>query len=610
MSISEDLTELLKKINSSSISEGLIEALNFSVKINNNELKNFCSKEMQGWEPKEGDNLPLDQKAYRMVDTYLVLSKPIHSAFFSTGGSVESFFNYLETTKNISKISMTIIDSVSEIEETIKKATATKYILSSYDISYFLPGESGKVFAYTRIQSYGKVLTGIKNELIKKVLSLQENLKKVEPEKGIHKLNTNIEVIKKVSEGAYGEVWQGRDKRLNRDVAIKALHLSAPSLSNLEEHASALARVKHPNVITVYSIEKIYMPNLKSEVEAIIMEYIEGQTLTDKLGFSLSSSEAKNIGNAILDGLQAIHKVNIAHNDLHSGNIIISNDSSEIKIIDLLYSSEHTFQALSTASIESRLNRDIKDTKYLLAEILENTTDGIEYDDSFKFRKEVKDLQLIQEIKTSFNKIFDIPGIILKPISNTVLANPEILKEITKLISSLNTEVLNLGTYLPKCLEIANETNNEELETFAFNELNGWEKQDLDEFRKEYENYRSISAYFSLTAELNTMAFYGLNETMQILQNDENFHKFNFLITESVTALEGRLRSIPPGSKETLAVIKLPLKYFGVDTGKFSPERIVPIYFPSGSYNHIYSLIRSELVKRLTGLYKKLKTKN
>lgn len=593
-------------VNNTKVSEALVLSLNFAKKVKNDELKTFCKNELQGWNPNELNEKNEEEKYYRSIDTYLVFNKPIHTIFFSGGASVESFFSFLETDKNVVKIKMTIPDSISELEETINKSTSSKYIFSTYDSSYFLSDEKGvKVFVYSRIQSYSSVLSSIKNELIKKLLIIQENFDEIIVSQSLPTFNNNIEVLNKVSEGAYGEVWKGKDNRLNRYVAIKILHLSAPSLSSLREHALALARVKHPNVITVYTVEKVFIKDV--EVEAIIMEYVEGRTLTDKLNYQLTLEESKLIGNSIIDGLQAIHNVNIAHNDLHSNNVILSKDNSEIKIIDLLYSSDKTFNLLSTASIESKLNRDINEIKYLLFEILKKTIDMFE--DSYDFRTKVEHIQNIKKIKEIFNELFNNSNQKNEIINKLDIVKPEITKNITKLLSDLNTESINIAMYLPYCLEIATELDEEELENFCISELNGWDQNDFEVFKKNNENYRRITGYFSLTSELNKMSFFGLDETIRFLENDKNFNKYKFIIIEPVTVIESKLRKFGYGNQNNLATIGMPLKNFVSDTGKLDPEELIQIYFSAEQYFHLYSLIRTELVKRLTILYKKIKSK-
>ena len=119
-----------------------------------------------------------------------------------------------------------------------------------------------------------------------------------------------------LGQGAMGKVFRATDTRLLRSVALKVL---APDQEHLQE-ARALARIRHPNVATIYDVAGGRWPYLA-------MELIEGSTLTEQ-------KEPKPIEwmLQILDALAALHEQGIVHRDLKPDNILIENN--KVKLVD------------------------------------------------------------------------------------------------------------------------------------------------------------------------------------------------------------------------------------------------------------------------------------
>lgn len=119
-----------------------------------------------------------------------------------------------------------------------------------------------------------------------------------------------------IGQGAMGKVFQATDTRLLRSVALKVL---SPDQEHLQE-ARALARIKHPNVATIYDVAAGRWPYLA-------MELIEGPTLT-----AHHAPEPVEWTLQILDALTAIHGQGIVHRDLKPDNVLIQN--GQIKLVD------------------------------------------------------------------------------------------------------------------------------------------------------------------------------------------------------------------------------------------------------------------------------------
>ncbi len=89
------------------------------------------------------------------------------------------------------------------------------------------------------------------------------------------------EVIGLIGQGGMGEVWQARDTKLDRDVALKVLPEAFTSdpdrLARFEREAKVLASLNHPNIGSIYGLEEA------EGVRALVLELVEGPTLADRI---------------------------------------------------------------------------------------------------------------------------------------------------------------------------------------------------------------------------------------------------------------------------------------------------------------------------------------
>jgi serine/threonine protein kinase/dipeptidyl aminopeptidase/acylaminoacyl peptidase len=138
--------------------------------------------------------------------------------------------------------------------------------------------------------------------------------------------------ISALGHGGMGEVYLVEDERLRRRVALKVLpHSVAEDPSRrerFEREAQAAARLTHPNIVTLYSIEEI------EGVLLLTMEYVEGQPLTQILRpGGLPLERILELAVPLADGLAAAHQRGIVHRDLKPGNILVGNDG-RVKVLD------------------------------------------------------------------------------------------------------------------------------------------------------------------------------------------------------------------------------------------------------------------------------------
>src|SRR6202163_2741137 len=124
------------------------------------------------------------------------------------------------------------------------------------------------------------------------------------------------EILAPIVEGGMGEVYKGRDTRLDRTVAIKG---SKEAFSErFEREARAVAALNHPNICTLHDVGPNYL----------VMEYIEGTPLKGPLPVD----QALRYAAQICDALDAAHKKNITHRDLKPANILVT--KAGIKLLD------------------------------------------------------------------------------------------------------------------------------------------------------------------------------------------------------------------------------------------------------------------------------------
>ena len=146
------------------------------------------------------------------------------------------------------------------------------------------------------------------------------------------KLDARYEILSLLGTGGMGEVYQARDLRLGREVAIKVLpqHLAGDpeALGRFEWEAKILAALSHPNLRALYDLGQ------DEGVNFAIMELLEGETLRRRMDAGdIALEEALKVAGLLADGLAAAHAKGIIHRDLKPENIFFTTDG-QVKILD------------------------------------------------------------------------------------------------------------------------------------------------------------------------------------------------------------------------------------------------------------------------------------
>jgi serine/threonine protein kinase/Tol biopolymer transport system component len=137
------------------------------------------------------------------------------------------------------------------------------------------------------------------------------------------------EILNAVGAGGMGEVYRGRDTRIDRTVAIKVLpnHLAAnPDLrQRLDREARAISSLNHPNICALYDVGH------QNGTDYLIMEYLEGEPLSTVLEKGpLPTPELLQIAIQLADALDKAHRQGLVHRDLKPGNIILTRNGAKL----------------------------------------------------------------------------------------------------------------------------------------------------------------------------------------------------------------------------------------------------------------------------------------
>src|SRR5215471_5556913 len=137
------------------------------------------------------------------------------------------------------------------------------------------------------------------------------------------------EILAPIGAGGMGEVYRGRDTRLDRQVAIKILPEQLAQRTELRERfereARAVAALNHPNVCTLFDVGE------QDGTHYLVMEHIDGETLEARLKRGpLSFDEALRCAGEIADALDKAHRQGVVHRDLKPGNIMLAKSGSKL----------------------------------------------------------------------------------------------------------------------------------------------------------------------------------------------------------------------------------------------------------------------------------------
>ena len=151
------------------------------------------------------------------------------------------------------------------------------------------------------------------------------------------------EIVAPIGVGGMGEVYQARDTRLDRQVAIKILPAEFANNGQLkirfEREAKTISQLSHPNICTLFDVGENYL----------VMELLDGETLAERLSHgSLPFAEVLKFGIQIAEALGRAHRAGIVHRDLKPGNIMLTKSGAKLLDFGLAKSDAHVIDVSGT----------------------------------------------------------------------------------------------------------------------------------------------------------------------------------------------------------------------------------------------------------------------
>jgi serine/threonine protein kinase/Flp pilus assembly protein TadD len=143
---------------------------------------------------------------------------------------------------------------------------------------------------------------------------------------------SHYKLIEPIGEGGMGVVWRAKDQTLGREVALKVLDAEVASnperLAMFEHEARAIAALNHPNIVTIYEI------NRAEDLHFIAMELVQGGSLEKLIQpGGLPLKKLLDVAIAVTEAVGAAHKQGITHRDLKPSNIMMS-ETVRVKVVD------------------------------------------------------------------------------------------------------------------------------------------------------------------------------------------------------------------------------------------------------------------------------------
>ena len=201
-----------------------------------------------------------------------------------------------------------------------------------------------KVDAEEKARDFGELVEAIPEPLHTNATKAFDPLVGEPRHEGVQFFDTGVrptlgryELVGEIGKGAIGVVYKGKDPKLHRTVAVKALRLSEFDDDRVKEvkdrffrEAESAGSLTHPYIVTVYDCGE------EKDLAYIAMEYVEGENLGQYVttGHLLSIRDTLDIVARVADALEYAHRKNIVHRDIKPANIMRIKGGNEVKVTD------------------------------------------------------------------------------------------------------------------------------------------------------------------------------------------------------------------------------------------------------------------------------------
>ena len=139
-------------------------------------------------------------------------------------------------------------------------------------------------------------------------------------------------LLEELGRGGFATVYRAWDPQLRREIALKVMlpsRLQASNGDSMLREGQLIARVRHPNVVTVYSVQR------EGEAIGLAMEFVRGRTLAALVAQNgpMDAADAAAIGSHVCEALDAVHALGLVHRDVKASNVM-REDSGRIVLMD------------------------------------------------------------------------------------------------------------------------------------------------------------------------------------------------------------------------------------------------------------------------------------
>ncbi len=146
------------------------------------------------------------------------------------------------------------------------------------------------------------------------------------------------EIVRLIGSGGMGQVYEARDPRLHRGIALKVMHVGKDdgekSNARLLREARLAAALQHPNVVVIHDVGEIRQPEALAGTTFVAMELIEGRSLREYVGDpAVPIKERLRILRYVASALGAAHARGMVHRDVKPENVMIRDDGV-VKVLD------------------------------------------------------------------------------------------------------------------------------------------------------------------------------------------------------------------------------------------------------------------------------------
>ncbi len=137
------------------------------------------------------------------------------------------------------------------------------------------------------------------------------------------------ELAAPIGAGGMGEVWRGRDTRLDRSVAVKILPAGFAEdeerRQRFEREAKTISSLNHPHICTLFDVGR------EDGSHFLVMELLDGESLADRLQRGpLPLDQVVKLGAQVAEALDAAHRQGIVHRDLKPGNVVLTKTGAKL----------------------------------------------------------------------------------------------------------------------------------------------------------------------------------------------------------------------------------------------------------------------------------------